>query len=355
VNRPSNRPTVLIVDDSALYRRMIADILGGSGEFLVVGTATNGMEGLRMVHELHPDLVTMDLQMPELDGLGAIGYIMSEAPRPIVVVSAYAGPGSEATIRALELGAVELVAKEGAPGPGAALRLGPRLIEAMRAARAAEIGRLPMLARPKLGAQRPAPLTGRARWAIAVASSTGGPRALAELIPNLVAGLEATVVIAQHMPPRFTASLADRLAAMSQLAVVEATDGVPVRPDTVYIAPGDWHMQVIAGADEPRIALDQAAPIWGVRPSADPLFNSVARVWGPSAIGEVLTGLGRDGAMGLKSIHDAGGWGIAQDQASSTVWGMPKTAVQGGGADEVLALTSIAGRLTGLLEQRRRG
>jgi two-component system chemotaxis response regulator CheB len=245
---------------------MIADILGGSGEFLVVGTATNGMEGLRMVHELHPDLVTMDLQMPELDGLGAIGYIMSEAPRPIVVVSAYAGPGSEATIRALELGAVELVAKEGAPGPGAALRLGPRLIEAMRAARAAEIGRLPMLARPKLGAQRPAPLTGRARWAIAVASSTGGPRALAELIPNLVAGLEATVVIAQHMPPRFTASLADRLAAMSQLAVVEATDGVPVRPDTVYIAPGDWHMQVIAGADEPRIALDQAAPIWGYGP-----------------------------------------------------------------------------------------
>ncbi|HKV76308.1 MAG TPA: chemotaxis-specific protein-glutamate methyltransferase CheB [Gemmatimonadales bacterium] len=354
VNSRSDRPTVLIVDDSALYRRMIGDILGGSGEFVVVGTAANGMEGLKLVHELHPDLVTMDLQMPELDGLGAIGYIMSESPRPIVVVSAYAGPGSEATIRALELGAVELVAKESAPGPGSALRLAPRLLEAMRAARAAEIGRLPVLARPKRAGPRPLPRTGRARWAVAVASSTGGPRALAELIPNLVPGLDMAVVVAQHMPPKFTASLAERLAAMSQLAVSEAKDGEPVRPDSVYIAPGDWHMRVVSGEDEPRIALDQGAPIWGVRPSADPLFNSVAQVWGAAAVGVVLTGLGRDGAMGLKSIHDAGGFGIAQDQASSTVWGMPKSAVQGGGANEVLPLAGIAPRITALMEQRKR-
>jgi two-component system chemotaxis response regulator CheB len=345
---------VLVVDDSALYRRMISDILAGSGEFLVVGTAANGMEGLQLVHSLQPDLVTMDLQMPELDGLGAIGYIMSEAPRPIVVVSAYAGPGSEATIRALELGAVELVAKDGAPGPGAAIRLAPRLLEAMRAAQAAVIGRLPALARPKRGSVAIAPKTGQARFVVAVASSTGGPRALAELIPSLVTGQEAAYVVAQHMPPRFTTSLAERLAAMSQLAVVEARHGEPVRPDTVYIAPGDWHMRVEAGAEEPTIALDQAAPIWGVRPSADPLFNSVAQVWGRSAFGVVLTGLGRDGAMGLKAIHDAGGWGIAQDQASSTVWGMPKSAVQGGGADEVLPLSGISARLTGLLDQRRR-
>lgn len=345
---------MLVVDDSALYRRMISDILGGSGEFLVAGTATNGMEGLQMVHALQPDLVTMDLQMPELDGLGAIGYIMSESPRPIVVVSAYAGPGSEATIRALELGAVELVAKDAAPGPGAAIKLAPRLLEAMRAAQAAVIGRLPMLARPKRGSLSTAPMIGRARYAVAVASSTGGPRALAELIPNLVTGQESAVMVAQHMPPRFTASLAERLAAMSQLAVVEAKDGEVVRPDTVYIAPGDWHMRVVSPAGEPCIALDQAAPIWGVRPSADPLFNSVAQVWNNASYGVVLTGLGRDGAMGLKAIHDAGGWGIAQDQASSTVWGMPKSAVQGGGADEVLPLSGIAARLTGLLNQRRR-
>lgn len=338
------RSTVLVVDDSPFMRRLIRDVVDGP-EFHVIGTARNGNDALRKVHELDPDLVTMDVEMPGLNGLDALGYIMSEMPRPVVMLSASTSAGGDLPFRALDYGAVDFVVK---PSGAVSLGLGgiaDRLLAALRAAAAADLSNVPV----RIPGRSPSALspprqravgTLQGLVALAVAASTGGPRALAELISGLPAPLGAAVLVVQHMPPGFTRSLATRMDGISDLRVVEATHGEPVVSDTVYIAPGDFHMRVVQDASEIRIALAQEASVWGVRPAADLLFQSVAEVYGPRAVGIVLTGMGRDGAAGLREIVRSGGGGLVQDRASSVVYGMPQAAAEF--ATRVLPLPQIA-------------
>jgi two-component system, chemotaxis family, protein-glutamate methylesterase/glutaminase len=346
---------VLVVDDSPFFRRLLTDVVEGSGEFRVVATARDGMDALRKVRAHAPDLILMDLEMPEVDGLGAIGYIMAESPRPIVVVSAHVGPGATAAIRALELGAVDLVVKEDERGDAANARFAERLMTVLRAARSAEIRRMPSTTTTPAIQRTSAPLAarGEARLCVAITASTGGPRALADLVPHLPTGQGAALLIVQHMPPKFTRSLAERLAAQSGYRVVEAEHGMPLHADSAFVAPGDYHMRVSPTPTGLCLTLDQDPPVWGVRPAADPTFASVARVFGSRAIGVVLTGIGRDGASGLKQIRDAGGTGMAQDRESATIYGMPGAALNAGGAQYVVPMAQMADRIaTELLRLR---
>lgn len=348
--------TVLVVDDSAFMRRLISQIVDATPGFRVVGTARNGLDALRQIHALDPGIVTLDVEMPELDGVQTLGYIMSETPRPVVMLSAaWTEGGVDLTLRCLELGAVDFVKKPSGPISLDLESVAETLAAALRAASQVNLGSVEILARPRF--VEPPPLVaaqGGATSAIGIASSTGGPRALAEVVPNLPADLDAAVFIVQHMPAGFTRSLAQRLHSMSQLSVGEAADGEMVRNNRVYLAPGGFHMRVASHpAGGRQILLDESPPLWGVRPSADPLFTSLAGQYGRAAVGVVLTGMGRDGAEGLRAIRAAGGYAIVQDERTSTIYGMPQAALHQAGADREVPLDAVAPAIVELLVGRR--
>jgi two-component system chemotaxis response regulator CheB len=326
----TGRARVLVVDDQALYRAAICRSIEDGPALEVVGRAASGREALDRIRELVPDLVTLDMEMPDMDGLAVLTALAAQpGPRPrVVVFSAQSPAAAAATVGALALGAADFVLKPTAAEGAAAIsdRLIPRLV-----ALAASPGRpsSPPVAAPPA---RPGLATVRRRI-IAIASSTGGPNALDEAVRSLTGPPPVPVVIAQHMPALFTASLAERLDRLGRLRVVEARDGMPLLPGWAYLAPGDWHLEVVDAAGTPTVRLHQGERVFNLRPAADITFPSIVRVFGPAVLAAVFTGMGCDGAAGCRAVRAAGGAVMTQTAASCVVYGMPEAVDRAGLAD----------------------
>ncbi|GAA2504388.1 protein-glutamate methylesterase/protein-glutamine glutaminase [Winogradskya humida] len=370
---------VLVVDDSVVVRRLIVDSLGGAPDIEVVGTAANGLLAQAKIDSLKPDVVTMDIEMPQMNGIEAVRELRKRHPRlPVIMFSTLSAAGASATLEALSAGATDYVTKPSNVGSVAqsiaAVReqLVPK-IHALAGRRTVAPGRPgpgtaptrpgappPMPGRlglpPRPGSQPPArPATAPARPVrrgpagrvdiLAIGSSTGGPDALTKVLQSLPSDLPVPIVVTQHMPPVFTRMFAERLDRSTPLHVVEAGDGMELVPGTVYIAPGDKHLVLHRRGTATLTQLSGAPPENSCRPAVDVMFRSVSALFGASVFATVLTGMGYDGRSGAKVLRDAGAEVLAQDEASSVVWGMPGAVVGAGLADEVLPLDRIAAAL----------
>ncbi len=353
---------VMVVDDSPLVRKIATDILSSDPEIQVVATAANAEFALQKLKRELPDVITMDIEMPGMGGLAAIREIMSIRPTPIIVMSAHARRGAELTLQALDAGAVEFVLKPAQSLSGGLDYVARELIEKVKSARSVHLQRpgpaapaaQPAAALPqrreKITAARLEP--GRYEL-VAIGTSTGGPVALKTVLEGLPQDFRLPVVVVQHMPPVFTRAFAERLDGSCALAVKEAEDGDAIRPGRVLIAPGDYHLSVSRYNTEPKVLLNRREPVCGHRPSVDVLMHSVAREYGPRAIGVIMTGMGRDGAEGIGEIHDRGGRILAQDEESSAIYGMNREVIEQKKADEVMAVQEIACSLIRLSQERR--
>jgi two-component system, chemotaxis family, protein-glutamate methylesterase/glutaminase len=339
---------VLVVDDSTVVRRMLSDALDRDPDIEVVGTAVDPYDAREKVIRLAPDVMTLDIEMPRMDGLSFLARLMKHHPIPVVIVSSLAPKNSAAALRALELGAVEVIGK---PGPGAPVReLAGPLARAIRAAAAADPSRMPRRApgladpsaqvRPAMTAAMIGAAPG-ARRVLAIGASTGGPVALEQVLGGLPAGGPG-VLIVQHMPAAFTAAFARRLGDRCAMQVREATAGDAVVPGLALVAPGGRHMVLLRRDKRLVVDVRDGPPVQFQRPSVDVLFHSVAQVAGSESVGILLTGMGSDGASGMRALRDAGAHTIAQDEATSVVFSMPKEAIRFDGACEVLPLQRIA-------------
>lgn len=330
---------VLVIDDSAFVRQALRRMLKDDPEIEVVGAANDGRQGLEMVAALRPDVVTLDVLMPRMGGLEALERIMAEVPVPVLLLSSLTQRGAEVTLRGLELGALDFVDKSSV-GSMNILTLADELRAKIKALARVPRGRLQRAAAE--AAAVPAPARGGAGIEVVViATSTGGPPALQSIIPRLPRALAAAVLVVQHMPPGFTRSLAERLALRSALPVREAEDGESVVPGQVLIAPAGLHMKLRRRGERVRVWLDEEPRGALHRPSADVLMASIARVYAERALGVILTGMGSDGAIGLRAIRDAGGRTLAESEETSVIYGMPKAAVEAGGVDRSLPLHRI--------------
>lgn len=353
---------VLVVDDSGVIRRMVQEILDADPRIQVVGTAANGQIALAKIDELEPDAVTLDIEMPVMDGIACLRALRKKHSRlPVVMFSTLTERGASGTMDALAAGASDYVTKPSNVGSFAESRqniseqLIPKLVALTGSRRLSARARVPAPATPVT--ERPG--TGTARTTpfgvLAVGSSTGGPDALAKVLAGLPRDLSVPVVIVQHMPPVFTRMLAQRLDGICPLTVTEAEEGAPVERGRVLVAPGGKHLEVATRGTGVVARLTEAPPENFCRPAVDVLFRSVSTVYRNRALAVVLTGMGKDGALGATVLRKGGGEVYAQDEPSSVVWGMPGAVVSAGQADRVLPLDDMASQITAALSRAQGG
>lgn len=348
---------VVIVDDSAFMRKAIENMLSGEEDIEIVGTGKNGEEAVELAATLKPDVMTLDIEMPKMDGLTALQKIMaSPRPVPIIMVSSLTQEGANTTLKALETGAVDFIPKEKSYGSVGILKIANELKSKIRRF----AGDSMILTRMRLGRRTaaagtagvspaasskvPAKTTSQKarKKIIALGTSTGGPQSLQKVIPLLPEDLGVPILIVQHMPANFTASLAARLDSLSKISVIEAQGGETIQPNVAYIAKGGKQMILRRGG---KIELLDEDPNVLHNPSVDVMASSVAEIYGADALGVIMTGMGSDGKKGLTDVKNKGGFIISQDEASSIVYGMPKAVVDAGIADEVVPLEDIAARI----------
>jgi len=340
----SERIRVLVVDDSALMRKLIPAVLARDASIEVVGTAMDGAFALKKIEELKPDVVTLDLLMPRLDGMETLRHIMRRAPLPVILFSTHSKEGAYSTLKALALGAVDFLCKPKDAAAGHLEEIADELIEKIKLAKRATGRKLPPAlvredpAKPKKTMHGPLP----PRRVIAIGISTGGPNALQFLLSQIPADFQSTLVVVQHMPEGFTEMFAKRLDECCALEVREARSGDLLLAGRVLICPGNRHMMVRRMPRGDMVVLSDAPPVNGHRPSADVLFHSVAQEFGLTAVGILMTGMGEDGAQGLGAIKAAGGMTIAQSEDTCVVSGMPRAAILKGYANKTVPLEALA-------------
>jgi two-component system chemotaxis response regulator CheB len=348
---------VVVIDDSAFMRKSLSLMLESDLGIKVVGTARDGREGIEKIRELHPDLVTLDIEMPVMDGLTALRIIMKEMPLPVLMVSSLTTDGAKATLDALHLGAVDFIPKELSYVSLNIAKIKEELIAKVKhiarsRALSARLQKVRSAAPGRPAAPRKPPDPARADLkALVIGVSTGGPYALMQLIPRLPAGFPLGVAIVQHMPPKFTQSMAERLNGMSQLEVKEAEDGEPVTAGKVLIAPGGQHLVFSTNGTgvKARITAEPSGTLY--RPCADVMMLSAAESFPGPLLGLIMTGMGKDGLDGLRQNTQRGGVVVAQDEESCVVYGMPKAAVEAGLADHVVSLEEIPQTLLHIVQR----
>jgi two-component system chemotaxis response regulator CheB len=344
---------VLVVDDSALVRSLLAGIINRQHDMECIGAANDPLVAREMIRELNPDVITLDIEMPKMDGIEFLGRLMRLRPMPVVMISTLTEHGAEVTMKALELGAVDFVAKPRVGVTDGLNELSRQIVDKVRIAASAHIKRaLPASERPNAGtvgaaAAKPfATLTGRVSTEkmVFIGASTGGTEAIKDVLTPLPADFPA-IVITQHMPPGFTTSFAARLNGLCRIAVQEAVNGERILPGHAYIAPGGKQFRVDRSGANYVAVVEEGELVNRHRPSVEVLFRSGARVVGRNAYAIMLTGMGNDGARAMKEMKDAGSYNLVQDEASCVVFGMPREAIAHGAADEVLPLKDIAAAL----------